>query len=112
MANYSLVIDSRFRPFEYQELLAPVLMATQAHQAVEEAYADLSTKANIWDKMANEATDPKAHALYKKYANDLQSYSDQLTQYGLTPTSRKAMLNMKSRYAKEIVPIENAYNRK
>lgn len=112
MANYSLVINSRFRPFEYQELLAPALMATQAHQAVEEAYADLSTKANIWDKMANEATDPKAHALYKKYANDLQSYSDQLAQYGLTPTSRQAMLNMRSRYAKDIVPIETAYKRR
>lgn len=112
MANYSLVINSRFRPFEYQELLAPALMATQAHQAVEEAYADLSTKASIWDKMANKATDPKAHDMYKKYADDLQSYSDQLAQYGLTPTSRQAMLNMRSRYAKEIVPIENAYKRK
>lgn len=112
MANYSLIINSRFRPFEYQELLAPALMATQAHQAVEEAYADLSTKASIWDKMANEATDPKAHALYKKYADDLQSYSDQLAQYGLTPTSRQAMLNMRSRYAQDIVPIENAYKRK
>lgn len=109
MANYSLVINSKFRPFEYQELLAPALMATQAHQAVEEAYADLSTKASIWDKMANEATDPKAHAMYKKYADDLQSYSDQLAQYGLTPTSRQAMLNMRSRYAQEIVPIEKAY---
>ena len=112
MANYSLVINSRFRPFEYQELLAPALMATQAHQAVEEAYADLSTKASIWDKMANEVTDPKAHAMYRKYADDLQSYSDQLAQYGLTPTSRQAMLNMRSRYAKDIVPIETAYKRR
>ena len=72
MANYSLVINSKFRPFEYQELLAPVLMATQAHQAVEEAYADLSTKASIWDKMTNEVTDQKAHDMYKKYADDLE----------------------------------------
>lgn len=112
MANYSLIINSRFRPFEYQELLAPVLMATQAHQALEDAYSDLSTKANVWDKIADEATDPKAHALYKKYANDLKSYSDQLTQYGLTPASRQDMLNMRNRYAKEITPIENAYKRK
>ncbi len=109
MANYSLVINSKFKPFSFQELLQPALMATQAHQAVEEAYADLSTKASIWDKMTNEATDQKAHALYKKYADDLQSYSDQLAQYGLTPTSRQAMLNMRSRYAQEIAPIERAY---
>lgn len=112
MANYSLVINSKFRPFEYQELLAPALMATQAHQAVEEAYADLSTKASIWDKMTNEVTDRKAHDIYKKYADDLQSYSDQLAQYGLTPTSRQAMLNMRSRYARDIAPIETAYKRR
>ena len=112
MANYSLVINSKFKPFSYQELLAPALMSTQAHQAVEEAYADLSAKANIWDKMANETTDPRAHSIYKRYANDLQEQSEQLSKYGLTPTSRQAMFNMRSRYAKEIIPIENAYKKR
>lgn len=112
MANYSLVINSRFRPFEYQELLAPALMATQAHQAVEEAYADLSTKASIWDKMANEATDKKAHSIYKRYAEDLQAQSEQLAQHGLTPASRQAMLQMRNRYAQDITPIELAYKRR
>lgn len=112
MANYSLVINSQFKPFSYQELLQPALMATQAHQAVEEAYADLSTKASIWDKMANEATDKKAHSIYKRYAEDLQAQSEQLAQYGLTPASRQAMLQMRNRYAQDIIPIENAYKRR
>ena len=42
MANYSLVVNSKFRPFEYQELLAPVLMATQAHHELEDKYAELN----------------------------------------------------------------------
>ena len=57
MANYSLVINSKFRPFSYQELATPVMQMTQAHQQLEEQYAELQTKANIWDKMANEQTD-------------------------------------------------------
>ena len=112
MANYSLIVNSKFKPFSYQELLQPVLMATQAHQAVEEAYADLSTKASIWDKMANEATDKKAHSIYKRYAEDLQAQSEQLAQHGLTPASRQAMLQMRNRYAQDIIPIENAYKRR
>ena len=112
MANYSLVINSKFKPFSYQELLQPALMSTQAHQAVEEAYADLATKASIWDKMANESTDPKAHAIYKKYADDLQAQSEELSRYGLTPASRQSMLNMRSRYARDITPIETAYKRR
>ena len=112
MANYSLVINSRFKPFTYQELLAPAMQMTQAHQAVEEAYADLQTKASIWDKMANETTDPKAHAAYKKYADDLESYAYNLSKYGLNTTSRKDMFDMRARYAKEIVPIETAFKKR
>lgn len=112
MANYSLVINSQFKPFSFQELLQPALMATQAHQQVEEAYGELATKANVWDKMANETTDPKAHAIYKKYASDLEAQADQLARYGLDPTSRQSLINMRSRYASDIVPIETAYKKR
>lgn len=112
MANYSLVVNSQFNPFSYQDFLAPVLMATQAHQAIEDQYTELGTKANIWENMANKETDPKAYAMYKKYSDDLQEQANNLAQRGLTPASRAAMSKMRQRYASEITPIENAYNRK
>lgn len=112
MANYSLVINSKFRPFEYQELMAPVLQANQAHQQLEEAYGELSNKASVWDKMTNEQTDPNAHSMYKAYANDLQKQAEQLAQNGLNHLSRQALVNMRNRYAREIVPIENAYKQR
>lgn len=109
MANYSLIINSRFRPFEYQELLAPVLMATQAHQELENQYGELATKASVWEKMANEQTDPYAYKMYKTYANDLERQAGQLAREGLNAASRRDMLNMRARYSKEITPIEQAY---
>lgn len=112
MANYNLVIDSTFKPFSYQEMLAPVMMAQQAHQAIEDEYAELSTKANIWDEMANEQSDPLAYQMYKKYSNDLSTQADLLASEGLNASSRKAMLDMKKRYSKEITPIEQAYARR
>lgn len=112
MANYSLVLDTRFKPFSYQEMLAPVAAATQAHQALEEEYGNLATKASVWEEMANEQTDPYAYRMYKNYSNDLASKADQLLKYGLNPASRKDMLGMRARYSKEIVPIENAYKRR
>jgi hypothetical protein len=112
MANYSLVIDSHFKPFSYAEMLAPVQAATQAHQELESAYSELETKANIWDKMASETTDPKAHSIYQKYADDLQEQAGELAKNGLSPSSRQAMLNMKKRYTQDITPIENAWNRR
>lgn len=112
MPNYSLVIDSKFKPFSYAELLAPVQQATQAHQEVENAYADLAAKANVWDQMANEETDPIAHQTYKSYAEDLKAKADRLARYGLDITSRRALLDMRSRYSREIVPIEQAYQKR
>lgn len=110
MANYSLVINSRFSPFSYQEMLAPVMMATQAHQDLENQYGELEAKASMWEKLANEQPDSKAYTMYKTYANDLREQADQLAREGLNTTSRRSALNMRSRYSKEIVPIEQAYD--
>ena len=107
-ANY-IVINSKFKPFSYAEMLQPVQMATLAHQEVENEYADLATKANVWDEMANEQTDPYAYKMYKNYANNLKEQADKLAKEGLNASSRKDMLNMRTRYAKEITPIEQAY---
>lgn len=112
MANYNLVIDSTFQPFSYQEMLAPVMMAQQAHQAIEDEYTDLSTKASVWENMANEQQDPLAYKMYKQYATDLSTQADMLASEGLNVASRRSMLDMKRRYAKEITPIEQAYARR
>lgn len=110
-ANY-IVINSKFKPFSYAEMLQPVQMATLAHQEVENEYSDLATKANVWDEMANEQTDPYAYKMYKTYSNDLEEQAGQLAREGLTPASRQNMLRMKQRYSSDIVPIEQAYKRR
>lgn len=110
-ANY-IVINSKFKPFSYAEMLQPVQMATLAHQEVENEYADLATKANVWDEMANEQTDPYAYKMYKTYSNDLEEQAGQLAREGLTPASRQNMLKMKQRYSSDIIPIEQAYKRR
>lgn len=110
-ANY-IVVNSKFKPFSYAEMLQPVQMATAAHQEIENEYADLATKANVWDEMANEQTDPYAYKMYKTYSNDLEEQAGQLAREGLTPASRQNMLRMRQRYSSDIVPIEQAYKRR
>lgn len=112
MANYSLVLDTKFNPFSYSEMLAPVAAATQAHQAVEEEFGNLATKADVWNNMANEQTDPQAYRMYKGYSNDLKARAEDLMRNGLNASSRKGMLDMRARYSKEIAPIEVAYKRR
>lgn len=112
MANYSLVIDSSFQPFSFERYIQPYQIYGQEYKAQEEALSELATKANVWEEMANEQTDPYAYKMYKTYANDLENQAGQLVREGLTPGSRQNMLKMKQRYSSEIVPIEQAYKRR
>lgn len=112
MATSYVTIGSKFRPFSYDELVRPLQEATIAHQALETEYADLDTKASVWENIANEQTDPKAYQMYKRYSEDLKSQADALASQGLTQASRQNLLKMKGRYSQEITPIEQAYTRR
>lgn len=52
-----IIINSKFRPFSYQEMLQPVLMAAQAHQALEDSYSEMDTKASMWEKLKDSELD-------------------------------------------------------
>lgn len=109
MANYSLVVDSKFQPFSFERYIQPYQIYGQAYKEVEDALGGLDAKASIWENMANEQTDPIAYKMYKTYADDLKAQAELLAREGLNVASRRNMLNMRSRYNKEIVPIEQAY---
>lgn len=112
MANFSFVSGAKFRPFSYSEMLAPLQQATTAQMQLEDAYGELGAKADVFDKMANEQTDPQAYAMYKQYSNDLAKQAESLAKQGLTPASRQGLIDMKRRYSSEIIPIEQAYKRR
>lgn len=109
MANFSLVVNSKFNPFSFERYIQPYQIYGQAYREVEDTLGELDTKASVWEEMANEQTDPNAYRMYKNYANDLEEQAGQLAREGLNAVSRRNMLNMRARYSKEITPIEQAY---
>lgn len=112
MANFSFVSGAKFRPFSYQEMLQPLQAYTQEYNTIQEGMGELGTKADVFERMANEQTDPQAYAIYKQYSNDLAKQAESLAKQGLTPASRQGLIDMKRRYSSEIVPIEQAYKRR
>lgn len=109
MANFSVVIDSKFDPFSYEELIKPIDRQNTEHRLIEQGIAELDTQASVLENMADMEKDPVSYARYKQYALDLREKSAILAARGLDGTNRQDMYNMKSRYAKEIVPIQTAY---
>lgn len=107
-----IINNTKFTPFSFDEMLKPLAIYGQEYRAQQDALSELAIKSSVWEGMANEQTDPYAYKVYKKYADDLEARAGQLAREGLSLTSRKQMLDMKSRYSKEIVPIETAYKRR
>ena len=112
MANFSFVSGAKFRPFSYQEMLQPLQAYTQEYNTIQEGMGELGTKADVFERLANEQTDPQAYAMYKQYSNDLAAQAESLAKQGLTPASRQGLIDMKRRYSSEVVPIEQAYKRR
>lgn len=106
----AIIVNSKFKPFSFQEMLQPVAMAAQMHQALEEQYGELDKTSSVWKKLEHSKRDSDVYYQYKNYYDALKAASDELAQYGLNPSSRRTLLDLRARYSKEITPIEQAWN--
>lgn len=112
MANFNFVNSAKFKPFSYQEMLQPVQAYTQAYNEVQDGLGELGAKADIFDQLANQQTDPITHARYKQYSDELTKQAELLATQGLNPISRQGLTDLKRRYSKDIIPIEQAYTKR
>ena len=105
-------ITSKYTPLTYDEITKPLIQATEAQMAMENAYMDVQDKASAAMAQANQEIDPIAYSKLKSYAEDLQAQADSLMRYGLQRSSRQSLLNMRRRYGEEITPITAAIERR
>ena len=104
-----IVLNSNFNPYSYQELAAPVLQAEQAHRQIEEEDAQLQAMAGNWKTKLNPELDKKSYAAVADLYGQIEQQVGELASKGLTPGSRKALLNLKANYNTKVSPIEEAY---
>ena len=114
MANYSLIVDSTFRPFSYQELMAPVARMSDVHSAIAEQYDKLSSQADVLEAMGNNDRDKGSgtYGRYMAYSDALRAEAENLYRNGLDINSRMRLSDLRRRYNQEIVPIQNAWNKR
>lgn len=110
--NYSLIVNSTFNPYSLQELLPIYQANAQAQYQAEEAFSQLQMKADQWEKLANNAQDADVYNTYKAYSNQLKAAADDILNNGINTASRRNLMNMRAQYASNIIPIEEAYNKR
>lgn len=105
-----IVLNSKFKPFSYQEMLAPIMQAQEEHNKIEEELGNLDIMAaDIAAKLTNNPEDKELRDLYNSFNVELNKASDELSSRGLTPQTRKNLIALKSKYAEKLNPINEAY---
>ena len=103
-----LTPNTKFKPFSYQEMLAPVLAYKEAYDSLEAEMNNLDVIAGDVDNKLTEK-DTELKNIYKTYKEDLNNALSDFYQNGYTSDAKKKLAQLKSRYSKEINPINEAY---
>ena len=106
--NIVLTSNAKFKPYTFDEMLKPLAMATQEYNAIEEGIAELGSKADLMRMYASEEPDSDWAKRYNEYAKELDKQASSLAKYGLSPASRKGLLDLKRAYSSSVSPIEEA----
>lgn len=105
-ANY-ITIGSRFRPFSYEELMAPLVAAEQEHQRQEELYNTYSdTLGQIGGQLSREYDQNVLDNIYNPYRSALESAAEELASKGLTSGSRRTLNALRRQFNNELVPVQ------
>lgn len=112
MPNFSYTASKAWTPYTFEELLKPLAMYTEEYNKQEEALSALDAEAATAGAMADETNDPVTYAKYKSYQEAIQKQADDIARNGLNPSSRKAVLDLRTRYKSDIAPIGEAIKRR
>ena len=105
-ANY-ITIGSRFRPFSYEELMAPLVAAEQEHQRQEELYNTYSdTLGQIGGQLSREYDQDILDNVYSPYRSALENAAEELASKGLTSGSRRTLNALRRQFNNELVPVQ------
>ena len=100
-----VVSGARFRPFSYQEMLAPLAAYTQEYNNIQEGLSTLSQTANSFDEYLKGT---KAGEIVKAYNDNLQNIAGTMSTEGLGLVNRNTLYKMKRDYMTDILPINKA----
>lgn len=105
-----LTPNTKFKPFSYQEMLAPILAYKEAYDSLETEMSNLNIMADdVSSKLTQSNKDSNLRKTYEKFNTEMQSALNDFYNNGYTNETKKRLADLKLRYAKELNPINEAY---
>ena len=99
------VSNAKFRPFSYQEMLAPLAAYTQEYNNVQEGLSGLGDASNTFGQYL---TGTQAGKVVDEYNQKLKTAFEDMNQNGLGATNRGTLYDLKRQYNSDILNINKA----
>lgn len=110
MANVYGALSTRFKPFSFDEMIKPLLLAQEAYDKAEEDFTNLNLLVgDATSKLTDDAKDKPLKDSVIKFQNDFNKAYDKLSTQGLNSQTMRELAQLKARYARELKPIDDAY---
>lgn len=103
-----ITINSKFKPYSYDELVKPLIYYKEAYDKIEKDYSDLAAQAEAFKDIASQEENPEAYKLYKGYSDKLDKAMEDFSK-GMTAANRKDLMKLKRDYSSSIGTISRAY---
>lgn len=101
--------QSYFKPLTFDDFMKPIIRYEEQYEKAEESLSTLMEQAEYWQNKANREKSPIAYEMSSRYNAELRQYTDAMAE-GRLGTVQRNLLGMKSRFNRDIKPLEDAYN--
>lgn len=98
-----MVVNSRYNPYSYEELVKPLVDYTTAYKEQEAVADTLASQATTLDSLSPDL-DSAEYQNYNNWKEELRAASDQLATSGLSPEVRSRISSLSTRYGTELSP--------
>lgn len=114
MANMYLTSTARFKPFSYQEMLAPIAAYKESFDKLETEYGNLDILGKAIKSKLNpgDVEDQKLLEAYDEYEKELNTAFDNFYSSNTLSKSKKDLTRLKARFSELSEPITEAYTRR
>ena len=107
MANYSLVINSKFQPFSFERYMQPLQIYAQLYDQERAAMEQQAAQYGLLSNMVDPELDRDVYDAMQRYNDNLIRQRDLLSTVGLTPQGRRDLSALRQQYYTDVAPIQN-----
>lgn len=111
-ANSQIVVNSRYKPMTYDEMVAPLLEAQRFHQECLDNLEALADQTEQAEQFISKEKDPETWSVYADCYNSIIDEYNSILENGVNQGTRKAISDLRRQSSSLLASIKEAYDRR